>query len=53
MNDEATITTVTESTVLEKFDGEPVPENLIERIYIENGEVVKVETLGDEKAKEV
>lgn len=50
---------VTESVVLEKFEGAPVVENLIERMHIENGEVVKVEKFenGDlistEQVKEV
>lgn len=32
-----------ESTVLEKFEGQPAPENLIERMHIEDGEIIKVE----------
>jgi len=40
--------TVDEETVLEKFIGEPLPENLYERVYIKNGEIVRVE-----KVKEV
>lgn len=32
-----------EYTVLSKFEGEPEPENLIERVHIEDGEIVKVE----------
>lgn len=32
-----------ENTVLEKFEGKPVPENLFERIHIEDGEIIKVE----------
>lgn len=34
---------VKEVSVLEKFEGEPAPENLIERIHIEDGEIIKVE----------
>lgn len=29
--------------VLDKFDGEPLPENLVEKIYIEDNAIVKVE----------
>jgi hypothetical protein len=38
---------VQEETVLEKFNGEPAPENLAERIYIVNGEIVKLEKFED------
>jgi len=34
---------IKEVSVLEKFEGEPLPENLIERIHIEDGEIIKVE----------
>jgi hypothetical protein len=34
---------VKEVSVLEKFEGEPLPENLFERIHIEDGEIIKVE----------
>lgn len=34
---------VKEVGVLEKFDGEPVAENLVQRVLIENGIIVKVE----------
>ena len=34
---------VKEVSVLEKFEGDPVPENLFERIHIEDGEIIKVE----------
>jgi len=34
---------IKEVSVLEKFEGEPAPENLIERIHIEDGEIIKVE----------
>lgn len=40
------------SGVLEKYEGEPLPENLFERITIENGEVVKIEKF-DIAGKEV
>lgn len=35
---------VHEYAVLEKFEGPAEPENLIERIHIENGEIIKKET---------
>lgn len=35
---------IKEVSVLEKFEGEPAPENLIERIHIEDGEIIKRET---------
>jgi len=34
---------VKEVSVLEKFEGDPLPENLFERIHIEDGEIIKVE----------
>lgn len=34
---------IKETTVLEKFEGEPVPENLIEKVFIEDGTIVKHE----------
>jgi len=34
---------VKEVSVLEKFEGDALPENLIERIHIEDGEIIKVE----------
>lgn len=34
---------VSEFVVLEKFEGPAEPENLIERIHIENGEIIKQE----------
>ena len=34
---------VKEVAVLEKFEGAPEPENLIERIHIEDGEIIKRE----------
>lgn len=42
MND-ATAAAINEYTVLNKFEGDPAPENLVERIHIENGEIIKVE----------
>lgn len=35
--------TITENTVLEKFEGAPAPENLVERIHIEDGVIIRVE----------
>lgn len=40
---ELPIVDVKEETVLEKFEGEAKPENLFERIHIEDGEIIKVE----------
>lgn len=40
MTSEESEVTVQETIVLHKYDGDPIPENLIETIYIENGEVV-------------
>lgn len=34
---------IRESTILEKFEGAPVPENLIERIHIEDGEIIRID----------
>lgn len=42
MND-AILAGIQEYTVLSKFEGDAVPENLIEEIHIENGEIIKVE----------
>ena len=36
---------VEERIVLSKFEGEPLPENEIERVHIVNGEVVAVEKI--------
>jgi hypothetical protein len=36
---------VTEEVVLEKFDGEPELENLVERVHLLNGKVVKTEII--------
>ena len=43
MTQEENLTEVHEYAVLEKFEGEAKEENLIERLHIENGEVVKVD----------
>lgn len=32
--------TVQEQIVLHKYEGDPAPENLVETIYIEDGEIV-------------
>lgn len=34
---------IDEQAILSKFEGEPLPENLIERVYIDNGKIVKHE----------
>lgn len=39
---------VQEDILLEKFDGEPLPENLVERVHIRDGKIISVE-----KVKEV
>ena len=50
---------VNEYVVLEKFEGEADPANLIERVHIENGEIIKVEQfengemVSSEEVKEV
>lgn len=36
---------VKEEVVLEKFDGEPELENLVERVHLLNGKVVKTEII--------
>lgn len=52
-------TEVTEETILEKFEGEPLSENLFERLHIKDGEIVKIEKfengelVSSEKVKEV
>lgn len=42
---------IEETIILEKFEGEPLPENLIERVYLKNGKVEKVEKI--KKPKEI
>lgn len=44
MQDEPQVV-VDEKIVLSKFEGEPLPENEIERVHIENGEVVAIEKI--------
>ena len=43
MNEDRVGIEIKEVSVLEKFEGEPLPENLFERIHIECGEIIKVE----------
>jgi len=43
LNEEQSPVKVGVSGVLEKFDGEAKPENLTERLFIEEDEVVKIE----------
>jgi len=40
MTGEDSEVTIQELVVLHKYDGDPLPENLIETVYIENGEIV-------------
>ena len=50
---------VNEVMILSKFEGEPLPENEIERMHIHNGEVVRIdkiengEIISTEQVKEV
>lgn len=37
---------IDEEIVLEKFEGDPTPENLVERVYLKNGKIVKIEKIG-------
>lgn len=46
MNEEVGVV-LHENVVLEKFEGEALPENLVERLHIEDGEIVKHEFLED------
>jgi len=39
--------TVDEVVVLSKFDGDPLPQNEVERITIKNGKVVNVEQISN------
>lgn len=45
--EEASPVEVKEVSVLEKFEGDVAPENLVERIHIEDGVIIKVETFED------
>lgn len=36
---------IQEVAVLQKFDGEPLPENEVERMHIVDGKVVKIEKI--------
>ena len=44
MNDTQDVV-VDEVMVLSKFEGEPLPENEIERMHIHNGEVIRIEKI--------
>lgn len=44
-NEEKQTVNVKEVIVLSKFEGEPLPENEIERIHITDGSIVAVETI--------
>lgn len=43
---------IEERVVLEKFDGEAVPENLIERVHILDGQIVQHDFIEDGKVVE-
>lgn len=43
MSEESAKFKIKEETVVAKYDGEPLPENLIERVYLEDGNVLKHE----------
>ena len=45
MAEEVNNVIIEERAVLAKFDGEPLPENEVERIHIVNGEIVKIEQI--------
>jgi hypothetical protein len=36
---------IEERVILEKFEGDPEPENLVERIHLVNGKIVKEEKI--------
>lgn len=36
---------VQEDVILEKFEGEPTPENLFERIHIRDGEIISITSI--------
>jgi hypothetical protein len=40
---------IDEEIMLEKFEGEPLPENLIERVFIKNGKIIRIEKVGEGK----
>lgn len=44
---EFTQTQISEHTVLEKFEGEPSENNLVEKVFIEDGRIVKIERYRD------
>ncbi len=44
-----TKTKIDEKIVLEKFEGDPLPENLFERMHIHNGRITHVETFDNGK----
>lgn len=44
---------VEERIVLSKFEGEPLPENEVERVHILNGEIEKVEIIENGEVVEV
>lgn len=42
-----------EKIVLSKFEGEPLPENEVERVHIVNGEIIAIEKIEDGKVVSV
>lgn len=43
MNEEEALTVVKEEIVLQKFEGDPIPENLVEKVFILDGVIQKHE----------
>lgn len=43
MNEEVAKVVIKEEIVLQKFDGQPSPENLVEKVYLEDGKIIKHE----------
>lgn len=48
MNDEQNLS-IDEKIVLSKFEGDPVPENEIERLHIHNGTIVRHEIIENQQ----
>lgn len=45
MNEESVKAIFREEIVLQKFEGDPLPENEFERVHVVDGEIVKVEKI--------
>lgn len=43
MNEEISTADVKMTGILDKYEGDPAPENLIERVYVEEDKIVKTE----------